>query len=99
MITLADIAKYDYRAREDLVFQNLVNDCLNIIRRFKDGITHDVLLEALREDEKVRPNDSKHYAQTESFWIMWVTNACYILEKLGYIERFRVGVTIVYKPL
>lgn len=99
MITLSDIAKYDYRAREDLVFQNLVNNCLNIIRRFKDGITHDKLLEALREDENVRPYDSKHYVMTESFWIMWIQNACYILEKLGYIERFRKGVAIVYKPL
>lgn len=98
MITLADIAKYDYRAREDLVFQNLVNDCLNIIRRFKDGITHDKLLEALHEEENTRPNDSKHYTQIEIYWSLLVENACAILEGMDYIKKIHTNLT-VYRPL
>lgn len=98
MITLADIAKYDYVARETLVIQNLVNDCFNIICRYKNGISSNILLKVLREEENTRPDDSKHYAQMEDLWNIWIEEVCLILEKMGRIERIHTGLT-VYKPL
>lgn len=98
MITLADIAKNDYRAREDLVFQNLVNDCLNIIRRFKDGITHKDLLKSLYEAENTRPDDSKHYKSMNGQWMLLIVSACEVLRQLGYIEITHDGHETMYKP-
>lgn len=101
MITLADIAKYDPDVHETLVFQNLINDSLNVIRRFKDGISQDALRSVLKGDEKIRPDGDKHYVLLGDLWIFFIIYACYTLKKMGYIEkhpeRSPVGL-LIYKP-
>lgn len=98
MITLADIARYDGSTEETLVFQNLVNDCFDTIRRFKNGIIHKDLLKSLYEAENTRPDDSKHYKSMNGQWMLLIVNACEVLRQLGYIEIMHDGHETMYKP-
>ena len=101
MITLADIAKYDSDVHETLVFQNLLNDMLNVIRQSKDGITYDALRAVLKSEEKARPDEDKHYALLGDQWVIFTMYACYTLKRMGYIEqhpeRSPLGL-FIYKP-
>lgn len=98
MITLTDIARYDGSTEETLVFQNLVNDCFDTIRRFKNGITHKDLLKSLYEAENTRPDDSKHYKSMNGQWILLIVSACKVLDQMWYIEITHDEHEVMYKP-
>lgn len=98
-ITLDDLAKYDSNALETLILQNLVNDSLDIISRFKNGISHDTLRGVLQDEDKVRPSDSKRYEILGNKLLDWVVNACSILNKMGYVEESSEGLLTECKSL
>lgn len=86
-ITLANIAHYDEDVRETLIFQNLVNDCLEVLQLHKHPIEHSALKCELQKIEEQRPADSKHYEGINGQWIWWIYGACEVLKKLGYVYK------------